>query len=157
MHYTVRVTLVIAGVVGFGAVAPAAARERAQPNLMEVVVGSGPFSGTYKPPKTEVICMHAKQQKMYTAAFKDFAPKSAKALSEAGINVTNPDVATAGKHADIRIAFGDPAKKQTVYSAEGVPVTMKAVGNGAEIVFDGTTKEGVQLRVTAKCQDVEQM
>ena len=30
-------------------------------------------------------------------------------------------------------------------------------GRGAEITFQGETKDGIQLRVTAKCSDVEEM
>jgi hypothetical protein len=157
MHHRIGValsTLGIAAVFGLSEIAPAAAHERAQPNVMEVIVGNGPLAGTYKPPRTEVICMHSKQQKMYTAAFKDFAPKSAKSMAEAGINVMNADAAGA-KRGDIRIAFGDPAKKQTVYAAEQVPLTLTRNGPGADIAFTGKTKDGIELRITAKCSDVD--
>jgi hypothetical protein len=30
-------------------------------------------------------------------------------------------------------------------------------GKGAEITFEGKTKDGIQLRVTAKCSDVEEL
>src|SRR3954465_2984695 len=147
MYSTVRVTLAVTGFLGFGIAAPATARARSQRNVLEVVVGNGPLAGTYKPPTSEVVCMHAKQQKMYTAAFKDFAPKGGKSLSEAGINVTNLDV-TGAKRGDIRIAFGDPDKKGTVYSAEQVPLTLTPTAKGAEIAFVGKTKQGIELRIT---------
>ena len=80
----------------------------------------------------------------------------AKAIAEAGINVSNPDEAGA-KHGEVRIAFGDPDKKPTVYSVDQAPLTLAKAGKGAEITFQGKTKEGIQLRVTAKCSDVDEM
>lgn len=126
------------------------------PNVLEIIVRNGPLAGTYKPPTEEVICLHAKKEKRYTAAWKDFNAQDAKAISEAGINVSNPDDAGA-KHGEVRIAFGDPNKKPTVYSVDQAPLTLSLKGTGAEITFEGKTKDGIQLRVTAKCLDVEKM
>jgi hypothetical protein len=139
-----------------GATALAAAGVQAPPNVLEVIVVNGPLAGTYKPPTSEDICLHAKQEKRYTAAWKDFNAQGAKAISEAGINVSNPDDAGA-KHGEVRIAFGDPDKKPTVYSVGQAPHTLTMKGKGAEITFEGKTKDGIQLRETAKCSDVEEM
>ena len=125
-------------------------------NTLEIVIGNGPHAGTYKPPADAVICLHAKKQQRYSAAWKDFDAHDAKAIAEAGINVSNPDEAGA-KHGEVRIAFGDPDKKPTVYSVDQAPLTLAKAGKGAEITFQGKTKEGIQLRVTAKCSDVEEM
>ncbi len=125
-------------------------------NTLEIVIGNGPHAGTYKPPTDAVICLHAKRQQRYSAAWKDFDAHDAKAIAEAGINVSNPDEAGA-KHGEVRIAFGDPDKKLTVYSVDQAPLTLAKAGKGAEITFQGKTKEGIQLRVTAKCSDVEEM
>ena len=125
-------------------------------NTLEIVIGNGPHAGTYKPPADAVICLHAKKQQRYSAAWKDFDAHDAKAIAEAGINLSNPDEAGA-KHGEVRIAFGDPDKKPTVYSVDQAPLTLAKAGKGAEITFQGKTKEGIQLRVTAKCSDVEEM
>ena len=103
-----------------------------------------------------MICLHAKRQQRYSAAWKGFDAYDAKAIAEAGINVSNPDEPGA-KHGEVRIAFGDPDKKPTIYSVDQAPLTLTKTGKGAEITFHGKTKEGIQLRVTAKCSDVDEM
>lgn len=125
-------------------------------NTLDIVIGNGPHAGTYKPPADTVICLHAKKQNRYSAAWKDFDAHDAKAIAEAGISVSNPDGAGA-KQGDVRVAFGDPDKKPTVYSIDQAPLTMTKNGKGAEITFQGKTKDGIQLRVSAKCSDVEDM
>lgn len=125
-------------------------------NGLEIVVANGPLAGTYTPPATEVICLHAKKQHRYSAAWKDFSPKGAKAIAEVGINVSNPDD-TGAKQGEVRVAFGDGAGKPVVYSADAVPLTMTARGKGVDITFDGKTRDGVALRIKASCQDVEQL
>lgn len=149
---TVILVTVFASVLAVVAYALAAAQDE---NTLEIVVGNGPHAGTYKPPAENIICLHYKKEKRYTAAWKDFDAHDAKTIAEAGINVSNPDDAGA-KHGEVRIAFGDPNKKPTVYSAERAPLTMTMKGRGAEIMFQGKTKDGTELRVTAKCSDVEQ-
>ena len=136
------------------AAAPLAAAHPA-PNVLEIVVANGPLAGTYNPPAAEVICLHAKKQKRYSAAWKDFSPKGAKAIAEAGINVSNPDDAGA-KQGEVRIAFG-AARARVVYSVDAVPLTMTPRGSGMDIAFDGKTRDGIGLRVRAACQDVEQL
>src|SRR6478735_3226157 len=79
---------------------------QAPANVLEIVVANGPLAGTYTPPATEVICLHAKKQHRYSAAWKDFSPKGAKAIAEVGINVSNPDD-TGAKQGEVRVAFGD--------------------------------------------------
>jgi hypothetical protein len=149
-HFT-RVTLVFVS-----SYALCSAGAGAAPNVLEVVVGNGPLAGSYKPPVSEVICLHAKKQKVYSAAWKDFNAHDAKALAEAGISVSNPDEAGT-KRGDVRVAFGDPDRKPTVYSVNQVPLAMTGTGKGAEIGFQGKTSDGIELRVTAKCLEVEEM
>jgi hypothetical protein len=145
----------ISGAAILAAASPLAAAQ-APPNVLEIIVANGPLAGTYKPPATEVICLHAKKQKRYSAAWKDFSPKGTKAIAEAGINVSNPDDA-GPKQGDVRIAFGDAASKPVVYSADAVPLAMTPHGKGMDIAFDGKTRDGIGLRIKASCQDVEQM
>jgi hypothetical protein len=124
-------------------------------NVLEVVVVNGPFAGTYKPPTKDVICYHNKKEKIYTATWKDFNAHDAKAIDSAGINVSNPDDAGA-KRGDVRITFGDPGQKPTMYSVYQEPLTLTIKGKGSEIAFQGQTKDGIQLRVNAKCLDVDE-
>ena len=42
-------------------------------------------------------------------------------------------------------------------AVDQAPLTLSMKGKGAEITFEGKTKDGIQLRVTAKCLDVEKM
>lgn len=151
MSVLARTILVIVG-----ACALCSAGVRASPNVLEVVVGNGPLAGSYKPPVAEVICLHAKKQKVYSAAWKGFNVHDAKAIAEAGISVANPDEAGA-KYGDVRIAFGDQDKRPTVYNVNQAPLTLTIKGKGAEVAFQGKTKDGIQLRVAAQCLDVEEM
>ena len=155
MPHRIRQLLSIVGACAFGLSAQTFAAAPAE-NTFEIVVGNGPHTGTYKPPADSVICMHAKKQKRYSAAWKDFDAHDAKAIAEAGINVSNPDDAGA-KQGEVRIAFGDPDKKPTVYSVDRAPLTLTKTATGAEIAFQGKTKDGIQLHVTAKCSDIEEM
>jgi len=149
--------LVVAGFCGaiLAATMPLSAAQPQQ-NVLEVVVTDGPLAGTYTPPAAEVICLHAKKQHRYSAAWKDFSPKGAKAIAEAAINVSNPDDAGA-KQGEVRVAFGDGAGKPVVYGADAVPLAMTPRGKGMDITFDGRTRDGIGLRIKASCQDVEQM
>jgi len=121
---------------------------------LEIVVGNGPHAGTYKPPAENIICMHHKKERRYFATWKDFDAHDAKAIAEAGINMLNPHDPGA-KHGEVRIAFGDPGKKPTVFSVGQAPLAMTMKGDGDEITFQGKTKDGIQLQVTAKCSDVQ--
>jgi hypothetical protein len=138
------------------AVPAVAQAAQAEPNVLEIVVANGPLAGTYTPPAAEVICLHARRQKRYSAAWKDFSPKGAKALAEAGINVANPDDAGA-KQGEVRIAFGDAASKPIVYTVDAAPLSMTARGKGMDIAFEGKSRDGIGLRVRASCRDVEQL
>jgi hypothetical protein len=151
MSVLARTILVIVGTCAL-----CTAGVRASPNVLEVVVGNGPFAGSYKLPESEIICLHAKKQKIYSAAWKGFNVHDAKSIAEAGISVSNPDDAGA-KHGDVRIAFGDQGRKPTVFSINQSPLTLTIKGKGAELAFQGKTTDGIQLRVAAQCLDVEEM
>jgi len=155
MPRQIRQLLSIVSACAFGLATQTFAAAPAE-NTFEIVVGNGPHARTYKPPTDSVICLHAKKQKRYSAAWKDFDAHDAKAIAEAGINVSNPDDAGA-KQGEVRIAFGDPDKKPTVYSIDQAPLTLTKTATGVEIAFQGKTKDGIQLRISAKCSDIEEM
>jgi hypothetical protein len=151
MKQLVRSTLILTG-----AALLAAARPHAAPNPMTIVVANGPYAGTYKARADEVVCLHAKAQKMYAASFKDFNANSPRAFAEGGLKVNNPDVA-GPKKGDLLAAFGTNDKRSVEYNVFDVPITMTAKGEGAELAGSGKTKDGVQIRVTASCVDVTTM
>lgn len=73
--------------------------------MLEIVIGNGPHTGTYKLSNSSVMCMRFKQQKQLTAVYMDFDGSEPKKISEAGINILNPDDAGA-KRGDVLVAFG---------------------------------------------------
>jgi len=148
--------LVRSALIAAGAVALAAARTHVAPNPLQLVIANGPFAGTYDARGTETICLHAKMQKMYAASFKDFNAHGAKAFAEAGIKVDNPDL-PGPKFGDLHAAFGDDQKYSVEYDVYNVPITMTPKGKGADLAGAGKTKDGIQMRVTASCQDLETM
>jgi hypothetical protein len=151
MKQLIRSALIIAGATGL-----AAARTPAAPNPWTVVVGNGPYAGTYKAKADEVLCLHSKDPKMYAASFRDFDAHTPKALGEGGIKVDNPD-APGPKTGDLHVAFGDDKKRSVVYDVYNAPITFTLKGKGAEIAGAGKTKDGIALRITATCVDVETM
>src|SRR5262249_52783202 len=158
MPHRVCLRCIIAGASALGIVAPVNARAQAV-NTLEIVIGGGPHAGTYTPPGAQVICLHAKAAKQFSAAYKDFNARDAKRLSEAGITVVNPDE-TGTKRGEVRIAFGDPDKSPAVYDVviprdSMGPLTLAKHDKGADLTFQGQTKDGIPLRVTAACVDIE--
>jgi len=143
-------------ILAAGTAVLSAARPHAAPNPMTIVVANGPYAGTYKARADEVVCLHAKAQKMYAASFKDFNANSPRAFAEGGLKVNNPDVA-GPKKGDLLAAFGTSDKRSVEYNVFDVPITMTAKGQGAELAGSGKTKDGVQIRVTASCVDVTTM
>jgi hypothetical protein len=139
-----------------GGAALSAAHAGSAPNRLQIVIANGPLAGTYSAPPSEVICLHAKQQKVYSAAWKDFRAPKAKAMAEAGIEVSQPD-APGAKHGDVRISFGDADHNPVVYQVFQQPLTVSIKGKNGKIAFDGKTKDGIRLQVTATCTEVEEL
>jgi hypothetical protein len=143
-------------ILATGAVALTAARPAAPGNPLTVVVANGPYAGTYQARAAEVVCLHAKADKSFAASFKDFNANTPRAFAEGGLRIDNPD-APGPKKGDLYVAFGTNDKKAVEYNVYGVPITMTAKGKGADLVGAGKTKEGVSIRVTASCVDVDTM
>jgi hypothetical protein len=63
----------------------------------------------------------------------------------------------------VLVAFGPrDGKGATRYSVSipgdsAGPITLIRNGKAADLAFQGRTKEGISLRVTAKCLDVEEL
>jgi hypothetical protein len=150
----------IVGACVFGAVVPVAPLAQAA-NTMEIIIDNGPHAGTYKLPAANTICIHAKERKQFSAAYKDITALDPKVLSGAGINVFNPDDA-GPRHGQINIRFGDPEDKRPALYEAFVPrdskgsLTLTRKDLVVDLVFEGETKNGVKLRAMAKCGDIDE-
>jgi hypothetical protein len=151
MKQLIRTTIVLAGALSL-----AAARPHAAPNPWTIVVGNGPYAGSYSAKANEVICLNAKPQKFFAASFRDFDAKAARDLGEGGIKVDNPDVA-GSKKGDLHVAFGDDKKRSVTYDVYSVPISFATKGKSVELSGAGKTKEGVSLKITATCNDITTM
>jgi len=129
-------------------------------DVMVIVIANGPHAGTYKPPTEEIICMDAKKQKQFAASYKDFDAKDPKAVSEGGINILNPDE-PGPKQGHALVAFGDPGKKPQVQYSFSIfkdttgQLTFTRSPKGADLSFQGKTPDGIAVRITAKCTDID--
>jgi hypothetical protein len=132
------------------------ARPRALPNPWSVVVANGPYAGTYKAKADEVMCFHSKAPKMLGSSFKDFEANSPRGLAEGGIKVDNPDE-PGPKTGDLQVSFGTKDKLSVTYLIYSAPVTVTAKGKGADLVGAGKTKDGISIRITASCAEIEQL
>ena len=162
MTHVSRVIRSALGVVTLAALTPlAASAQKAAGNILEIVVGSGPFAGTFKAPTDEVVCLYVKKQPQFIVSYKNFSPGGPKAFVEGGMQVDNPGDAGA-KRGRVLITFGSPDKKPTFYdvsvpSAGTGALTLSRSGSHAEVTYQGKTKDGVAVKVTAKCSDVDEM
>jgi len=93
---------------------------------------------------------------------KDFDARDLKKIGEAGINVTNPDDA-GPKRGTVQVNFGardDKGATKYFISIPGDsagPITLTRNGKSADLAFQGRTKDGISIRVTAKCLEVEEL
>jgi hypothetical protein len=133
-----------------GARAAAFGSPVAEKNVLDIVVSNGPLAGSYH--QSDVICMHAQRQRVFSVAYKDFNPTGAKRFIEGGIEIRDPDIAGA-KRATVSVTLGDP-NKPTIYQISHEPVSFDLNGGRATIAFEGKTDSGVRIKVTAACLDV---
>jgi hypothetical protein len=127
----------------------------------EIVIGSGPHAGTYKLPESNTICMHMKAQQRFSAAYKDVEAIDPKTVSGAGINIFNPDD-PGPKRGQLNIRFGDPKDQRpapyevSIPSESKGPLTLTRAGKTATATFQGQTKSGINVQVSAKCGSVDE-
>ncbi|MEO8880997.1 MAG: hypothetical protein ABI446_11440 [Gemmatimonadaceae bacterium] len=152
MKHLIRTALIVAG-----ATALAAARPYAAPNPMTIVIGNGPFAGTYSSHAATTMCLHAKTEQFYSSSFKNLEAKGARALTEGMIKVDTPDKPGA-KTGDLHVLFGSDKKSETRYDVYGVAITMTMKGGDkAELAGAGKTKDGIAIRISASCVDITSM
>ncbi len=129
-------------------------------NVLEIVIGSGPHAGTYKVPTSAVMCAYFKEGKNLAAIYKDFDANDVKTISDAAINVLNPDEA-APKWGSVLVAFGGRDGKRgarydvSVKGSGADSLTFSRKGKVADLAFQGRTKDGISLHLTARCMDIE--
>jgi hypothetical protein len=160
MNTFIRVAAALA-VAAAGTLGAARLTAGAPENTLEIVIGGGPNAGTYKPPAADVSCMYLKQQKQFNAVYKDFDAKDAKKVGEAGINILNPDD-PGPKRGNVLVDFGSRedqrAQKYSISIPDpGATLTLTRNGKTAEMAFQGRTKAGIAIRMTAKCLAIDEM
>ena len=166
MPHLVWSILCIAGASVFSS-----ARVDASPDVLEAVIANGPYAGTYLTPGSDLICMNSPTNNLYAATWTNldevikgvFGPKAQNknsdpsAMHSASIRVLNPN-GPGVKLGDVSIDLrNQDATKDTLYEVKSVPLTLTTQGKGAVISFDGKSKDGIELRVTAKCAEMVQM
>jgi len=137
---------------------PARAVAVAQPNMLRVVIASGPHAGTYEPPSAGVICRYSDMEQHFSAAYENFDRIGATALSEAEIDVSNPDD-SGPRRGFVRVAFGDAARRPTIYEvsvpkSQAAGLTMTRAGTTGSLAFSGRTSTGIALTLSARCQAI---
>jgi len=124
-------------------------------NVTTVVIADGPFAGSYT--ADNAACLHVKDRDLFGSGWKAFSdhPKT-RTLEEAGIEVDRVSEPGA-KKGDIVVKLADGvSEKLHDYSMSNVPLTLTRSGKGGVITFEGKTKDGVRLRISATCVDVEE-
>jgi hypothetical protein len=155
----IRVPVAVAFAAALG-VAAIARQPAASENLIEILISNGPHAGTYKLPTDPIICMDRKQQKEFTAVYKDFDAKDPKVPGTAAIHILNY-VEPGPKQGSAFVTFRDSATKPGArYSVEifrdGTnSLTITRNPKGADLAFQGKTKEGITLRMTATCTSID--
>ena len=145
-----RAALLILSTLGTLCLAHAAALQ----NSLTIRILDGPFAGTYTPPRSEVICLHAQAQRVFSAAWKSFqAQQKGNAFTEGGLQVSNPD-SPGKKLGDISLIFADPAGHSTTYSISNAPIDYAPDAAGATISFEGSASSGIRIKIRAECVDV---
>jgi hypothetical protein len=158
MRRLVRQGLLTAGAIALGAAAAGNVHAQAV-NALEIVIGSGPQAGTYKLPAANTICLRTKEPNQFSAAYKNLTARDPKTPSGVGLNVFNPDD-SGPKQGEINIRFGDPDRKRPPLYELSIPrdskgpLTLSKNGKVVDLAFQGQTKDGIALRVTARCGQI---
>lgn len=123
-------------------------------NTTTVVLDSGPLAGSYTIDNNG--CIELKERDKFGVTFKKFAHSpTVITLEEAAMELDRASTAGA-KTGDVVVkllAVG--SDKAQDYSVSNVTLSVTRVGAGARLSFDGRTKEGLHMRVTATCDHTE--
>jgi hypothetical protein len=124
-------------------------------NVTTVTVADGPFAGSYIANNTA--CLHVKARDTFGSGWKAFSKHpTTKTLEEAGIQVNRVSVAGA-RTGDVVVKFASGgSEKLQDYTTHNVPVTFTRSAIGGQMTFEGKTVDGIHLRVSATCVEVEE-
>ncbi|MBK5186845.1 MAG: hypothetical protein JJD97_01300 [Gemmatimonadaceae bacterium] len=125
-------------------------------NPIDVVVSNGPYVGSYKADASDSYCMHIGGRDILSASWQSAKAAGPKTFSLAAIDVSNYK-GSAAKTANAHVGFGDPHQKPFVYDLTRMPLTMARNGKVLTLTVQGKTAQGVQLRVTASCGEIEEL
>ena len=130
-------------------------------DAMELVIGGGPFAGTHRlepGPNAVMVCGVFPGSKQLSVVWKDMkgamngaAPNQ---LTSVGFNIANPQDAGA-KTGGIVVIFGgkSPTYEILVPGDSKGPLNLSRQGQQLSVSFDGTTKDGVPIKVSATCAE----
>ncbi|MEW5918583.1 MAG: hypothetical protein AB1762_19430 [Gemmatimonadota bacterium] len=143
------------------AVLPALAHAQGDDNAMELTLGSGPHRGTYKLTPFDVVCVHFKEKKQFGVAYYDSTARDAKRLHRLTVNIpqtTNSGPQTGHINAMFGEAKGKPIAEYrvSVPTESKGPLTMTTKGKVVSVAFEGSTKSGVPLRISATCRTIDE-
>lgn len=140
---------------------PTLASAQGDDNTLELTIGSGPHRGTYKLTPDDVVCLHFKERKQFGVAYYDSTALDAKRLHRLTVNI--PQMTNAGPQSgDIYAEFGKAKGKPiaeykvSIPSESKGPLTMAKKGSVVSVAFEGATKSGVPLRVSATCRSIDE-
>ncbi len=156
MNNSARMSIVLACAGLFGAATAA------EPESMEIVIVGGPNAGKYTLPSANIYCMHIKSRSTVAASYKDFDASGLKTVGTAAIGVTNADD-PGPKRGSVQVGFGGANDKTGVHYSLSIPaespgpITMTRKGNSADLAFQGKTKDGISIRITARCPQLEEL
>jgi hypothetical protein len=150
-----RMKPLVQSVVLLAGIAALSAARSAPGNKLSVVVANGPHAGTYDSKTTDVQCFHSRSQEILAATFNNRDPRSDRSGVQSGIRVYKPD-APGAKSGEVEVGFGPFAKLTTDYLITKIPITVTPKGKGADIAGEGKTKDGIQIRVSASCAEIQQ-
>jgi hypothetical protein len=130
-------------------------------NAFELTIGGGPHRGTYKLAPYDVVCVHFKERKQFGVAYYDSTARDAKRLHRLIVNI--PQLTNAGPQTGhINAMFGEAKGKPIAEYRVSIPdeskgpLTMTKKGSVISVAFEGATKGGVPLRVSATCRIIDE-
>ncbi len=158
MMLITRTIIVAAATCALSAVSPVlASAQKGAPNSLEFVVLNGPMAGTYKAPAADIMCVYMKSDHSFFATYKNFETTGPDKLDGGGIKIVNSDDA-GPKWGQVEVNFrGKTSYLVSAGPTPNGPFTMSKTGSKGEIAFQGKTKEGIQLKVNAKCGVIESL
>ena len=132
------------------------------PNTIEIVFDTGPHAGTHTLPAVDSLCVRTKARRQLSAAYKNMGATDPRTVSALSLVVSDAD-AEGPRRGSLDVRFGDPDEKRPPTYEIAVPaagkstITVTKNGGVTEIAFYGEAKDGVRIRVTARCASIDEL